>query len=713
VVIAVSQNEMSRIVEVTVKNVSIRLTIALLAFIAPWPSAPALITAAQSTTNSAVPVSAAQAPGLVIEEEKFRLHKFEQPIGEETYHIAPGEGGVTAKIHFEFTDRGSRVPLDATFRGHEDLSPISFDIKGGTSRISQIDDRVEVDPSKIRVRNDKTWTEQPRPASFFTIAGYSPITMQMLLLRYWSSHGQPATLPAFPAGGALRIESRGIDNIALSGRQVPLQRYTIQGLIWGRETVWMDSQQKLAAVVTVDAEFDHFEALREDCEPALHFFVSRAAQDGMAGLAEIGAKISGGHFDKLALVGANVIDATGGPVLHDATVLIESGRITAVGPRDRVAIPEVAHRMDVSGLTLLPGLWDMHAHFEQVEWGPVYLASGATTVRDVGNELEFVTSVRDAVASGRGLGPRMLLAGIVDGDGPIALGVNRVNSPQQAVEMVDRYHALRFQQIKIYSSVKLENVKAICTEAHRLGMTVTGHIPEGMNAFQGVDAGMDQINHIQYIVDIMHAPFPSSVTRLESTKAIASLDLASPEAQHAIQFLKQHGTVLDPTLSIFELFSASIDHPVSSFEPGVEKVPPEMYAQLTSVGVPGDVASVVRAAFQKDLAITGALHKAGVLIVAGTDQAVPGYSLHREIELYVEAGFTPLEAIQAATIVPARVMKMDNQLGTVEKGKLADLLLVEGDPLASIQNLRHVKYVITGGTVYLPAPLWQSVGFKP
>jgi len=204
VVIAVSQNEMSRIVEVTVKNVSIRLTIALLAFIAPWPSAPALITAAQSTTNSAVPVSAAQAPGLVIEEEKFRLHKFEQPIGEETYHIAPGEGGVTAKIHFEFTDRGSRVPLDATFRGHEDLSPISFDIKGGTSRISQIDDRVEVDPSKIRVRNDKTWTEQPRPASFFTIAGYSPITMQMLLLRYWSSHGQPATLPAFPAGGALR-----------------------------------------------------------------------------------------------------------------------------------------------------------------------------------------------------------------------------------------------------------------------------------------------------------------------------------------------------------------------------------------------------------------------------------------------------------------------------------------------------------------------------
>jgi imidazolonepropionase-like amidohydrolase len=475
----------------------------------------------------------------------------------------------------------------------------------------------------------------------------------------------------------------------------------------------MDSQQKLAAVVTVDAEFDHFEALREDCESALQFFVSRAAQDGMAGLAEIGAKISGGHFDKLALVGGDVVDATGGPALHDATVVIESGRITAVGPRDHVGIPKDAHVIDARGLTILPGLWDMHAHFEQVEWGPVYLASGATTVRDVGNETEFVTAVRDAVAGGHGLGPRMLLAGIVDGDGPIALGVNRVNSPEQAVEMVDHYHALGFQQIKIYSSVKLENVKAICVEAHRQGMTVTGHIPEGMNAFQGVEAGMDQINHIQYVVDVMHASFPPSMPRMDRAKAIAAIDLASPDAQRTIQFLKQHGTVLDPTLALFELFGASANHTVQSFEPGVEKVPPEMYAQLASVGVPADAAAVARAVFDKELQITGALHKAGVSIVAGTDQAVPGYSLHREMELYVDAGFTPLEAIQAATIVPARVMKMDNQLGTVESGKLADLVLVEGDPLASIQNLRRVKYVVTGGTIYQPAPLWQSVGFKP
>lgn len=672
---------------------------------------------AQSASAQAVP-QVVQAPTTApasspIEEGKFRLHKFEQPLGEETYTVARDGENLAVQMHFTFTDRGQTVPLEATFHGQQDFSPLAFEIKGSTSRISRIDDAVEVQPAKVRVRDGQTWTDQSRPANFFTIAGYAPITMQMLLVRYWSSHGRPASLPAFPQGGAIRIESRGTDDVTVGSQHIALQRYTVQGLIWGRETLWMDSQQKLAAAVTVDAEFDHFEALREDCEPALKFFVARAAQDGMAGLAEIGAKISGGHFDKLALVGGDVIDATGAPTLHDATVLIEGGRITAVGARKDIPVPEDAHTIDAHGLTILPGLWDMHAHFEQVEWGPVYLASGVTTVRDVGNEMEFVTAVRDAIAAGRGLGPRMVMAGIVDGDGPFALGVNRVNSPEQGVEMVDRYHALGFQQMKIYSSVKLENVKAICDEAHRLRMTVTGHIPEGMNAYQGVEAGMDQINHIQYIVDIMHAPFPASMARPDRWKAIASLDLSSPEVQHAIQFLKQHGTVIDPTLALFELFTASADHPVQSFEPGVEKVPTEMYAQLTTVGVPPSAASLVRAVFEKELQITSALHKAGVPIVAGTDQAVPGYSLHREMELYVEAGFTPLEAIQAATIVPARVMKMDSQFGTVEAGEAADLVLVQGDPLASIQNLRHVKYTITGGTVFEPAPLWQSVGFQP
>jgi imidazolonepropionase-like amidohydrolase len=432
----------------------------------------------------------------------------------------------------------------------------------------------------------------------------------------------------------------------------------------------------------------------------------------MNALAELSKTIPGSHADTLAIVGGTLIDGTGTSV-PDSAVVIHNGQIVAVGSRAKVKIPKAAHLVDAKGKFLLPGLWDMHAHFEQVEWGPIYLAAGATTVRDCGNEFEFITAVRDAIAQGHGLGPRLLLAGIVDGSGPLAAGVQRVDTPEQARMWADRYHAAGFQQMKIYSSVKLQEVKAVADEAHRLGMTVTGHIPEGLNAFQTIEAGQDQINHIQYVADIMHAPLPEGTSRVERRKALADLNLDSPDAAKAVSFLKDHHTVVDPTIALSELFTATTAKSPASFEPGVEKVAPELAQSLTDVEAPSERSDLFTKIFSKEIAIIGALHRAGIPIIAGTDQAVPGHSLHREIELYVEAGFTPMEAIQAATIVPARVMGLDKELGTIEKGKRADLILLTGDPLADIHNTRKVEYVISNGAMYHTAELWQSVGFKP
>jgi imidazolonepropionase-like amidohydrolase len=648
----------------------------------------------------------------IVERGKFTLHKFEQPIGEEAYQITRDGKSLSVKMDFKFTDRGTAVPLSATFRGATDLTPEAFEIKGNTSRQSMIDEAVEVQPSKIRIRNRKNWSESVAPAKFFTIAGYAPATMQMLLVRYWASHGSLAQLPTFP-NGQVKVEPRGADTIGVEGRDETLDRYTIEGLIWGRETVWFDRSQNLVAVVTVDAEFDHFEAIRDGYESALPAFVGHSGADGMAALADISNGISGSRAETLALVGATLIDGTGRPALYDAAIVIEKGRIVAVGPRARVKIPKSATVVDERGKTILPGLWDMHAHFEQVEWGPIYLAAGVTTVRDVGNELEFITAVRDAVANGRGLGPRLLLAGVVDGSGPLALGVQRVDTPEQARRWVDRYHDAGFQQMKIYSSVKLEEVKAVADEAHRLRMTVTGHVPEGLNAYQVIEAGQDQINHIDYIANIMHAPLPADTSRADRRKAMADIDLNSAEAEKALSFLKAHGTVVDPTVALFELFTATTAKPVVSFEPGVAKIAPELAEQLTGVEPPSEQSEVIERIFAKDLAIVGALHRAGVQIVAGTDQAVPGYSLHREIELYARAGFTPMEAIQAATLVPARVMGLDREVGTIETGKRADIIVLNGNPLDDIRNTRNVEYVITNGVMYNCAELWKSVGFKP
>jgi imidazolonepropionase-like amidohydrolase len=358
---------------------------------------------------------------------------------------------------------------------------------------------------------------------------------------------------------------------------------------------------------------------------------------------------------------------------------------------------------------VLPGLWDMHAHFEQVEWGPVYLAAGVTTVRDCGNEFDFVTAVRDAIAGGRGLGPRLLLAGIVDGNSRMALGVVRAGNAEEAQAVVARYHAAGFQQIKIYSSVKREVVAALATAAHAAGMTVTGHIPSGMNAMEGIEAGMDQINHIQYLPDVMRA----KVEHPEPGAPAPPFDPECAEAKAALKSLLAHGTVIDPTLVVFEWMMHSNDVPFASIEPGAAKVPHELFDALNNTGLPPAFALRKKAQFDSYLAIVGALHRAGVPIVAGTDQVVPGHSLHRELELYVQTGFTPLEAIQAATLVPARVMHLEQDLGTVAPGKIADLIVVDGDPLAHFEDLRKVRLCIANGRVFECSKLWESVGFKP
>jgi imidazolonepropionase-like amidohydrolase len=649
----------------------------------------------------------------VIEQGKFTLHKFEQPIGEETYQIQKQHDSIAVNMNFKFTDRATPVPLTASFRGAPDLTPQTFEIKGKTARTASIDESLSIENGKVHFRTrDRQSDLDPPSGAFFTIAGYAPATMQMLLVRYWATHGSPAKLATLPSG-AVKVEPRGQDIIKVGGKEEKLDRYTVEGLIWGRETLWFDANRNLVAAISTDAEFDHFEAIREGYESALGDFVGRAGADGMAALADISKGISGSHAETLAIVGGTLIDGTGAAPLADAALVVRAGRIIAAGPRSKVKIPKDATLVDAKGKFILPGLWDMHAHFEQVEWGPIYLAAGVTTVRDCGNELEFITAVRDAIAQGRGLGPRLLLAGVVDGTGPLALGVERVDTLEQARSWVDRYHDAGFQQMKIYSSVKLEELKAVTDEAHHLGMTVTGHVPEGLTAFQAVEAGQDQINHISYIADIMHSPLPESATRADRRNAIINIDLNSPESQKALAFLKDHHTVVDPTITLYELFTATTAKPPAKFEPGINKIPAELAGQLTDVEPPNENSEVREKIFQKEVAIVGALHRAGVPIVAGTDQSVPGHSLHRELELYVQAGFTPMEAIQAATTVPAHVMGLEKELGTIEPGKRADLILINGDPLQDIHNTRNAEYVITNGTMYHTAELWQSVGFKP
>ncbi len=285
---------------------------------------------------------------------------------------------------------------------------------------------------------------------------------------------------------------------------------------------------------------------------------------------------------------------------------------------------------------------------------------------------------------------------------PIAFEIKGKNS---RLSTIDRAVEVNGEQIRVRDREEWKE-----GDTPQQFFTVAGYAPVTREA---VEAGQDQISHIPYILQMMAPPFPAGTKRVARLEALSEIDLESDGAKNVIAFLKEHHTVVDPTLVIYEMGTASTEKPFSTFEPGAAKVAPELAQALFDVGPPGENAELQKKLFEKYVALVGKLHAAGVPVVVGTDQTVPGHSVHREIELYAMAGFTPMEAIQAATIVSARAMGMEKELGTIEAGKRADLILVKGNPLEDIHAIRSVEFVMMGGKMFKTGPLWESVGFLP
>jgi imidazolonepropionase-like amidohydrolase len=623
----------------------------------------------------------------------FTIHMILHAIGEEHYEIKTSGGEISLNTTIEFTDRDNKRTTTAALRMKSDYTPLSLEVKGRTV------DSATVQNASATVQ--ESWASRTfvPPAQYFTIFGPSPFALQTIMLRYWKAHGKPARLAVLRAGAAdlIQIEAVGHDSIVVNGETVVLERYTIANLMFGREIVWTNARGDLAAAMTFAGGLP-MEAVWTAYETALPQLYRSGVKQEMTDLAAIARQVPPEHSGAFAISGATLVDATGAAPIADSVVIVRNGRIGAAGPRSQVAIPPNMTVVDAKGQTLLPGLWEMHTHFSGVEFGPALLAAGITTARDCGGEFDYLVAQRDAVEKGVAVSPRLLLAGLVDAGGLKAFGHVTAETPEQGRAMVNRYHAAGFRQIKLYTYLTPEVIQAIAAEAHRLGMSVTGHVPQVFNAFQGVEAGMDQINHLFYITSVMRTPVGTR----------GPVDINSEAARKALKFFKDHHTVIDPTVGWSEMASHAKETDVTSFEPGITKAPFFLNAKFRAMN--GGSTTEARA---QNLAVIGALHRAGIAIVPGSDTGLVGYGLHRELELYVQAGMTPLEAIQSATIVSARAMNLDRDSGTVEPGKRADLILVDGNPIANISDIRKVSRVVANGRLYDTGKLWQSVGFRP
>jgi imidazolonepropionase-like amidohydrolase len=636
---------------------------------------------------------------LLTDSGTFFLHKFAQHIGKETYWVTKYKDSIKYAVDFKFVDRGSPVPLKASLKLTATGNPLELVVKGKTSRFSTIDDSVRVLNDGVVFKVDEKLTSyKTHQRLSFPVAGYSPTLVQQAMLQYWKKNKQPETMKTLPFG-SVQIKKDGTDQLTFNGKQLLLERYTVSGLVWGNELIWADAGGKLICLITNDAEGDKLESVRKEYESLLPELISKAAVYGMQIFAKAAAP-TGGVNKVIAITGGNLVDVNTGTSMPNAVVLIEDGLIKMTGKAGSVKIPAGAKVINANGKSILPGLWDMHSHFEQAEWGPAYLAAGVTTVRDCGNEFEYINAIKSAIDGGKGVGPNILKAGIIDGKGPMSLGIIQADTKEEAIKAVDRYKENGFAQIKIYSSVKPSIVKAICDEAHKVGLTVTGHIPNGMTLQQGVDSGMNMVNHEQYVYAILKRNKDRSV------------DFDDSVSVAAIKFIKDHHVVIDPTLGVFELAFRNVKDSITNLEPAYNTLPPPLQTLFKNMGMEPANATKFRPVMQGMVTSVKKLYDAGVIIVAGTDMGFPGFSLDRELELYALAGLTPAQAIKTATITPAQAMGIDKQTGSIEAGKQADIILVDGDPLKNISDIRKVSLVIKAGRVYDPVALHRMVGFS-
>src|SRR5262249_32613945 len=371
-----------------------------------------------------------------------------------------------------------------------------------------------------------------------------------------------------------------------------------------------------------------------------------------------------------------------------------------------------------SGKTLLPGLWDMHVHLSPGD-GLLDMACGVTSVRDLANDTDMLLAMRKRFDEGTEIGPRGVMAGFIDGRGPYR-GPNKVfaDTEEEAKAAVENYARLGYVQIKVYSSLKPELVPKIVEMAHAHGMRVSGHVPSGINAEQFVRDGVDEIQHMNFIFlnfmpQVKDTRTPARFTEVAAHGA--ELDPKSEQVQAFIQLLKEHRIVVDPTLSIFE---GMLDDRPGKMAAGYAAVASNMPAQVRrgflygGLEVPNGMDQRYQDSFQRMLDMAKALYDSGVPIVAGTD-SLAGFTLHRELEVYEKAGIPAAKVLQIATLGAARVVKRDSDLGSIAPGKLADMVLVEGDPSTHISDIRRVRTVIKNGIMYQTAELDHALGIRP
>ena len=615
--------------------------------------------------------------------------------------------GRTASVHYDVKNNGRGPTTDEVVTLDETGLPISWTLDGTSTFKNPIAERFAREDGEAR------WTDSTgsgsaklsEPSIYIAQEG-SPWALELYAKALLADADH--SLPALP-GGRLTLSEE--EPVTLNGESY--RAVSINGIGLSPDTILLDADGTMFARLSSGSV-----VVRSGSEKLAEEISAIASRRGAERFAALHGKLAHDYDAPVRLRNVRVFDPASGTIGDPVSVVFHGDSISAVEPLNSPATPgEVT--IDGAGRILAPGLHDMHAHVSQ-QSALLYIASGVTSVRDMGNNNAFLLDLTDRIEGGEIIGPRIVRNGFLEGRSEYSSRNGFiVDSQEDALEAVRWYAARGYWQVKIYNSMTPEWVPAIAAEAKRLGLGVTGHVPAFTNADAMIAAGYDEITHInQLMLGWVLEPGEDTRTllRLTAMKRTAGLDLSAANVAKTLDTMEAKGIAIDPTAVTLELLMLSRDGAISPAVAGYfDNLPISLQRRrrqgIARIDSPSDD-DAYRGGFEAIKATLADMYRRGITILPGTDDGT-GLSVHRELQIYAEAGIPAADVLRIGTLGPEIYMGRDQRLGSIAKGKLADFILLDGNPLEDMAAIHRIAMVVKGGTVYFPEEIWREVGVKP
>jgi imidazolonepropionase-like amidohydrolase len=631
--------------------------------------------------------------------------------GNKVGHLTATRDGAGVAIDYDVKNNGRGPTIAETLVLDDRGLPTQWTITGATTFGSKVDERFALADGKATWKDSVGEASAPvgEPSLYIGQAA-SPWSLGLYARALLQDADR--TLRALP-GGEVRVVPGEALSVTDGQQAINVRVHAISGLEYAPDYVLLDDQQALFAVISPGSV-----VVRKGFEGEQVRLRAMAADLSTKRLEEIQKLTAHRYGAPVRFRNVRIFDPQEMALSAPVSVVINGRHISSIQPIDSAVSPgEVL--VEGEGGTLIAGLHEMHAHTGQ-EGALLNIAAGVTTVRDMGNDNAVLDALIARIEAGTIGGPRVHRSGFIEGKSPFNSNNGKlVASEAETLEAVRWYAARGYGQVKLYNSMKPEWSAAAAKEAHRLGLRVAGHVPAFSNADAMIDAGYDELTHINQIaLGWVLSPEEDTRTllRLTALKRLATLDLASAPVQRTLDNIAQRKVAVEPTIAIHENLllnrggavpSGAVDY-IDNLPVGEQRSARQGWADMSA---PGD-AEAYAAAYAKLLETLREMRKRGVLLIPGTDLG-GSFTFHRELELFEQLGYTPAEVLKLATWDMATYLGQDQMTGSIEKGKLADFFLVPGNPVADLKAIKTIRAVVKDGAVYYPAEVYPHFGIRP